>query len=93
MDYNVGSNVDAQWQTPNKALGKAEGTSFDIVSLGRGGAITLIFANPTSGSAGFDLDTAGVINQSPVPIPGTLWLLASGLFGMLGICRRKYLRR
>ena len=29
---------------------------------------------PTSGCAGFELDAVGVINQSPVPIPGTVWL-------------------
>ena len=205
-NYIVGSNVDATWQTPDKALGEAVGTSFDIVSLGRGGEITLTFANPivngagddfavfenafsdtalelgyvevssngtdffrfandsltagpvgaygtldptditgfggkyrqgygtpfdlallagndlldinnigyvkivdivgdgsyldssgdviydpypTWGSAGFDLDAVGVINQSPVPIPGAVWLLGSGLLGIVGIRRKR----
>ncbi|MCK4822506.1 PEP-CTERM sorting domain-containing protein, partial [bacterium] len=54
QDYVVGSNVDATWQTPDKALGKAVGTSYDIVSLGRGGEITLTFANPMDDGAGSD---------------------------------------
>lgn len=42
---------------------------------------------PTPGSAGFDLDAAGVINA--VPIPGSLWLLGSGLIGLVAIRRKK----
>jgi hypothetical protein len=54
QDYTLGTNVDAVWQTPEKALGPAVGDSFDIVSLGRGGAITLVFGNPITDGAGFD---------------------------------------
>ena len=42
-NYLVGTEVDATWQTPEKALGHAAGTSGDIVCLGRGGQITLSF--------------------------------------------------
>jgi hypothetical protein len=42
-DYLVGDDVDEMWQVPDNALGKAQGTSFDIVCLGRGGEITLTF--------------------------------------------------
>jgi hypothetical protein len=42
-NYLPGPNVDAQWKTPEKALGKAVGDSFDIVSLGDQGMITLTF--------------------------------------------------
>ena len=41
---------------------------------------------PTSGSAGFDLDAVGVINA--VPVPAAVWLLGSGLLGVIGIRRR-----
>ncbi|MCK4564219.1 MAG: PEP-CTERM sorting domain-containing protein, partial [Verrucomicrobia bacterium] len=41
LDMQYGEAVDEIWTTPEKALGPAEGTSFDIVSLGRGGQITL----------------------------------------------------
>lgn len=42
---NYGENVTSQWQTPELALGAAAGNSFDIVSLGEGGEITLSFSN------------------------------------------------
>jgi hypothetical protein len=35
--------VAATWRTPDKALGAAVGDSYDIVSLGNGGSITLTF--------------------------------------------------
>ena len=53
-NYNVGSDADAMWQTPNLALGKAVGDSFDVVSLGRGGTITLSFDAPLADGPGFD---------------------------------------
>ena len=56
-NYNVGSNVDAQWQTPEEALGKAVGDSYDIVSLGRGGEITLTFDTPIVDGPGWDFAT------------------------------------
>ncbi len=49
-----GENVTEGWQTPDKALGAAEGTSFDIVSLGRGGEITLSFDPPIANRSGYD---------------------------------------
>jgi len=42
-DYVVGAECDAVWQTPVKALGQAVGDSYDIVTLGRGGRITMTF--------------------------------------------------
>ena len=41
----------------------------------------------TWGTGGFDLDAIGVINA--VPIPGAIWLLGSGLVGLIGIRRRR----
>ena len=54
QSISYGSAVDAVWKTPNKALGHAEGTSFDVVSLGRGGQITLTFPHGISNGAGND---------------------------------------
>ena len=54
QDYLPGARVDAVWQTPDKALGPAQGTSFDIVSLGAGGRITLLFDTPIANGAGAD---------------------------------------
>ena len=42
-DTLFGEDVDDQWKTPEKALGKAQGTSGDIVCLGRSGEITFTF--------------------------------------------------
>lgn len=53
-DYHVGDGVDAIWQTPGKAVGKAEGTSYEIACLGRGGQITLTFDSGISDGQGFD---------------------------------------
>jgi hypothetical protein len=53
-NYEIGTDVDAVWQTPEYALGPAVGTSFDIVSLGRGGSITLIFDPPVENGEGWD---------------------------------------
>lgn len=52
--YQVGEDVDSTWQTPEKALGPAEGTSFEVVSLGAGGKITLAFDPPVNNGEGWD---------------------------------------
>ncbi len=53
-NYVVGSNCDPEWQTPEKAMGDANGTSYDIVCLGRGGEITLTFNCGIGGGPGYD---------------------------------------
>jgi len=53
-NYVVGPGVDAGFQTPAKALGKALGDSFDIVTLGDNGKITLTFDHPISNGSGAD---------------------------------------
>ena len=53
-NYIVGTNVDEQWQTPEKALGAAIGTSGDIVCLGRGGNITMTFDTAVKNGEGND---------------------------------------
>lgn len=61
VNYSVGANVSIEFQTPEKALGEAgssDGSSpdftFDIVSLGSGGQITLTFNPPIADGDGFD---------------------------------------
>ncbi len=44
VNYSPGTQVDATWQDSTKGLGAAQGTSYEIVCLGRGGQITLTFA-------------------------------------------------
>ncbi|MDA3894767.1 MAG: hypothetical protein PF482_01325 [Desulfobacteraceae bacterium] len=53
-NYEIGTDVDAVWQTPEYALGQAAGTSYDIVSLGRGGRITMTFDPPIENGEGWD---------------------------------------
>ncbi len=53
-DYTAGDDVDETWQKPGNALGKAEGTSFDIVSLGRSGSIILTFGAFILNKKGYD---------------------------------------
>ena len=43
-NYQPGSNVDLTFQVPSKALGQAEGTTSDAVTLGRHGQIPLSIA-------------------------------------------------
>lgn len=54
QDYVPGTDLVDQWKTPEKALGKADGGPYDIVSLGNGGMITLTFAQAIGNGAGAD---------------------------------------
>jgi len=53
-NYQVGAETDPTWQTPMNALGKAEGSFSNIVSLGAGGSITMIFDPPITDGPGPD---------------------------------------
>jgi len=55
VDLQYGTEVAAEWQTPTKATGAATGNALDVVSLGRGGRITLTFAVPFKNGPGWDL--------------------------------------
>jgi len=55
LDIDYGAKVDEKWKVPERALGAAQGTSTDVVSLGEGGAITLGFAQPIVDINGPDL--------------------------------------
>lgn len=52
MQY--GTDVAEEWMTPEKALGPAEGASFEVVSLGRHGQITLTFPQGIGDGPGLD---------------------------------------
>jgi hypothetical protein len=52
--YQPGTDVIPSWQTPAKALGPATDDTFDIVCLGNGGRITLIFPDPVCDGPGAD---------------------------------------
>jgi hypothetical protein len=52
--YQPGGEVDAIWQTPAKAYGKADGSVYEIVCLGNRGSITLFFPHPICDGPGAD---------------------------------------
>ena len=52
LDVQYGEAVDEVWMTPERALGAAVGLSDDVVSLGRGGQITLTFPGGIGDGAG-----------------------------------------
>lgn len=54
LDIIYGTGVSDLWRTPEKALGSPNADSFDIVSLGRGGQITLTFDAAISDGSGMD---------------------------------------
>ncbi len=54
QNYIAGTDLDEQWKTPLEALGQAEGSSTDIVSLGNGGSITLTFSTAIADGDGAD---------------------------------------
>ena len=53
-NLHYGVEVSEEFQTPENALGSAAGTSSDIVSLGRGGQITLTFSHGIADGLGAD---------------------------------------
>lgn len=58
-DYIVGLECDEEWQTPEKALGPADGIVYEVVSLGRGGRITMTFDEPIVDGPGNDFAVFG----------------------------------
>lgn len=53
-NYTAGGGVIEEWRDSSNALGPAEGNSFDIVSLGEGGTLTVGFEQPISDGLGAD---------------------------------------
>lgn len=55
VSYVAGEDVDAMWQDSFQALGHAEGDGLAVVSLGRGGTLTVAFEHPVKDGPGWDL--------------------------------------
>jgi hypothetical protein len=53
-NYAPGAGVLEEWRESSQALGPAEGNSFDIVSMGEGGTLTLGFDEPIADGLGPD---------------------------------------
>jgi hypothetical protein len=55
-DFSIGSgSTNPMFTDPKNALGRAEGTSFGVVSLGDAGSVTLSFSPPISDADSWDL--------------------------------------
>ncbi|HOJ63920.1 MAG TPA: PEP-CTERM sorting domain-containing protein [Spirochaetota bacterium] len=54
LDYIKGENLSIDWTIPEKTLGKASDSVYDIVSLGEGGRITLSFNKTIYNGKGYD---------------------------------------
>ncbi|WOO39938.1 hypothetical protein [Rubellicoccus peritrichatus] len=74
-----GEAVDEVWRTPEKALGQAEGTAFEIVSLGRGGEIVLSFPNGISNGPGWDFVIFENSFDGLFLELGTVWVSTDGI--------------
>lgn len=78
-NYNVGYAVDAQWQTPEKAIGAVQADNFDVVVLGNGGSITMTFSSGIKNGTGFDFavfENSNIVADEGSPAGMGFWELA-----------------
>ena len=76
----------------NKAVGAAVGTGQSLFVTASSTATTAATSAVYLNSRTFTLNSNGtltVTGGSTVPVPGALWLLGSGLLGLVGISRRR----
>jgi len=72
-------------------LGRPNDLLFDEIVMGIIGGVGFVGDH----IEGYELmsndfpDLIATINVSPVPVPAAIWLFASGLFGLVGLARRK----
>ena len=76
--------------TTGAALG---GTQNLYLFAATGGSVGTTFANVYKSVQSYTLSTTGVLTASgggtTVPVPGAVWLLGSGLLGLVGVSRRR----
>ena len=67
---------------------------WDVTTAGATATVTALFATITAGSPafpGFSPSFDGTLNApvSAVPVPAAVWLMGSGLVGLIGVARRR----
>lgn len=90
--YSTGDNY---WHSPSLHLASTTGMGADnkfytlAISSGEPGTVTEVVSVGFAGySKGADANVQVYGHPGPVPLPGTLLLLGSGLLGLLGVGRR-----
>lgn len=68
--------------------GSAGGAGFDLEESGLDW-IQYVRVAGVSGFSGGEIDAFSDVAANPVPVPGAVWLLGSGLLGLIGIRRRR----
>ena len=84
--------VSAFANSPEDAFGN---NGYDSSFWSQNGSLGTAFSQFEGGSfSSFDynLSLNGTIATSPVPVPAAAWLFASGLFGLVGLSRRKQIK-
>lgn len=64
----------------------------DLFTRAEGNTLQLEFYSPLGGDPWgnyYLIETAGVSNVSPVPLPAAFWVFGSGLIGLVGVARRR----
>ena len=52
-------------------------------------ALEIIWLNPIEGGSFYNISIEVALGDAVVPVPAAIWLFGSGLFGLIGLARRK----
>jgi hypothetical protein len=87
MDTGAKVTLEGSGYVLSFLFGSGEGIS-DILSAGNYTLYYNPLLNPGLGDKTYQLSGGGSLTPSSVPVPGAMWLLASGLAGLISLRRR-----